>query len=69
MGPVLTVPADSPAVTGKFLDKIISQFEVCGKDFYAVFVPIQARERLGLSVDSTDEYKGVVVCCFGSQHC
>ena len=58
MGPVLTVPADSPAVTGKFLDKIINQFEVCGKDFYAVFVPIQARESLGLSVDSTDEYKG-----------
>ena len=58
MGPVLTVPADSPAVTGKFLDKIISQFEICGKDFYAIFVPIQARETLGLSVDSTDEFMG-----------
>jgi adenosylcobinamide-phosphate guanylyltransferase len=58
IGPVLTVPADSPAITGKFLDKIIGQFEVCGKDFYAVFVPIQTRERLGLSVDSTDEYRG-----------
>jgi adenosylcobinamide-phosphate guanylyltransferase len=58
-GPVLTVPADSPAVTGKFLDKIISQFEASGKDFYAVFVPIQTRESLGLSVDSTDEYQGV----------
>lgn len=58
MGPVLTIPADLPAVTGKFLDKIIDQFEVCGKDFYAVFVPIPAREGLGLSLDSTDEYKG-----------
>ena len=58
-GPILTIPADSPAVTGKFLDKIISQFEGCGKDFYAVFVPVEARERLGLSVDSTDEYRGV----------
>ncbi len=58
-GPILTIPADSPAVTGKFLDKIVSQFEACGKDFYAVFVPIPAREALGLSVDSTDEYKGV----------
>ncbi len=58
MGPVLTVPADSPAITGKFLDKIIEQFAACGKDFYAVFVPIQARKSLGLSVDSTDEYKG-----------
>jgi adenosylcobinamide-phosphate guanylyltransferase len=59
MGPVLTIPADSPAVTGKFLDRIISQFEVCGKDFFAVFVPIETREGLGLSVDSTDEYRGV----------
>ena len=58
-GPVLTIPADSPAVTGKFLDKIVDQFEACGKDFYAVFVPIPARQALGLSVDSTDEYKGV----------
>jgi adenosylcobinamide-phosphate guanylyltransferase len=58
MGPVLTIPADSPAVTGKFLDKIVDQFEACGKDFYAVFVPIPARQALGLSVDSTDEYKG-----------
>jgi len=58
MGPVLTIPADSPAVTGKFLDKITGQFEACGKDFYAVFVPISAREALGLSVDSTDEYRG-----------
>jgi len=58
MGPVLTIPADSPAVTSKFLDRIIRQFEACGKDFYAVFVPISAREALGLSVDSTDEYMG-----------
>jgi adenosylcobinamide-phosphate guanylyltransferase len=58
LGPLLTVPADSPAVTGKFLDKIINQFEACGKDFFAVFVPIPAREALGLSVDSTDEYRG-----------
>jgi adenosylcobinamide-phosphate guanylyltransferase len=58
-GPILTVPADSPAVTGEFLDKIVSQFESCGTDFYAVFVPIEARQALGLSIDSTDEYNGV----------
>lgn len=58
MGPVLTIPVDLPAVTGKFLDKVVGEFEVCGKDFYAVFVPIAVREGLGLSVDSTDEYEG-----------
>jgi adenosylcobinamide-phosphate guanylyltransferase len=58
-GAVLTIPADLPAVTGRFLDKVVSAFEVCGKDFLAVFVPIEKREELGLSVSSTDEYKGV----------
>jgi adenosylcobinamide-phosphate guanylyltransferase len=58
-GAVLTIPADLPAVTGRFLDKVVSAFEACGKDFLAVFVPIKAREDLGLSVSSTDEYKSV----------
>ena len=59
MGPVLTMPSDVPAITGRFLDRVISEFEVCGKDFLAVFVPIKARQDLGLSISSTDEYKGV----------
>jgi uncharacterized protein (TIGR00454 family) len=58
-GAVLTIPADLPALSGRFLDKVVSAFELCGKDFLAVFVPIKAREDLGLSVSSTDEYKGV----------
>lgn len=58
-GPVLTMPADVPAVTGKFLDKVVSAFEVCGKDFLAVFVPIEKRKELELSISSTDEYKGI----------
>jgi adenosylcobinamide-phosphate guanylyltransferase len=59
MGSVLTMPSDVPAITGKFLDKVICEFEVCGKDFLAVFVPIKARQDLGLSISSTDEYKDV----------
>ena len=58
-GAVLTIPADLPAVTGRFLDKVVGEFEVCGKDFLAVFVPIEKRKELGLSVSSTDEYKDV----------
>jgi GTP:adenosylcobinamide-phosphate guanylyltransferase len=38
---------------------VVDEFERCGKDFLAVFVPIKAREDLGLSISSTDEYKGV----------
>jgi adenosylcobinamide-phosphate guanylyltransferase len=59
MGPVLTMPSDVPAITGKVLDKVVSEFEACGKDFLAVFVPIKSRRDLGLSISSTDEYKGV----------
>jgi adenosylcobinamide-phosphate guanylyltransferase len=58
-GPVLTMPSDVPAITGQVLDKIVDSFELCGKDFLAVFVPIKARQDLGLSISSTDEYKGV----------
>jgi len=58
-GAVLTIPADLPAVTGQFLDKVIGEFEECEKDFLAVFVPIKKREELGLSISSTDEYEGV----------
>jgi adenosylcobinamide-phosphate guanylyltransferase len=59
LGPVLTMPADLPAVTGKFLDKVVIAYEECGKDALAVFVPIAKREALELSVSSTDEHKGV----------
>jgi GTP:adenosylcobinamide-phosphate guanylyltransferase len=38
---------------------VVGEFEVCGKDFLAVFVPIEKRQELGLSISSTDEYKGV----------
>jgi uncharacterized protein (TIGR00454 family) len=57
-GPVLTMPSDVPAITAKILDKIIVDFEGCGKDFLAVFVPIENRQKLGLSISSTDEYQG-----------
>ena len=57
--PVLTIPADLPALTGKFLDRIISIYEKNGKDALAVFVPLEKREELELSVDSTDEFEGV----------
>ena len=53
------MPSDVPAITGPILDRVVGEFEVCGKDFLAVFVPIKTRQDLGLSISSTDEYKGV----------
>jgi GTP:adenosylcobinamide-phosphate guanylyltransferase len=53
------MPSDVPAITGAALDNVVSKFEKCDKDFMAVFVPIKTRQDLGLSISSTDEYKGV----------
>lgn len=58
MGPILTMPSDVPAITGSFLDKVVSEFAVGSNDFLAVFVPIKTRQDLGLSISSTDEYRG-----------
>jgi adenosylcobinamide-phosphate guanylyltransferase len=65
LGPILTMPSDVPAITGSFLDRVVSEFEVCGEDFLAVFVPIKTRQDLGLSISSTDEYKGVFYAVSG----
>jgi len=59
MGPVLTMPSDVPAITGVILDRVVVEFEGCDKDFLAVFVPIEKRQQLGLSISSTDEYQGI----------
>ncbi len=64
-GSILTMPSDVPAITGQFLDRIVDEFERCGKDFLAVFVPIKSRQDLGLSISSTDEYKGVLYAVSG----
>ena len=58
-GPVLIMPSDVPALTGEVLDRIVSAYEANGKDALAVFVPIEKRQELGLSISSTDEYKGI----------
>jgi adenosylcobinamide-phosphate guanylyltransferase len=63
--PVLTIPADLPALTGKFIDKIIGIFEKKGKNALAVFVPLEKREKLELSVSSKDEYEGVLYAVSG----
>jgi adenosylcobinamide-phosphate guanylyltransferase len=57
--PILVIPSDIPAITGEVLDRVVNAYEECGKDALAVFVPIEAREELGLSISSTDLHDGV----------
>ena len=63
--PVLVIPSDLPALTGEFIDRVVSVFAKCKKDALAVFVPIKAREELNLSVSSTDEYNGIMYAVSG----
>jgi GTP:adenosylcobinamide-phosphate guanylyltransferase len=63
--PVLTVSSDLPTLTGEFLDRVIQAFAGCGKDALAVYVPVVAREKLGLSTSSLDTFEGETVCISG----
>ena len=63
--PILVIPTDIPAITGEVLDRVVNAYEKCGKDALAVFVPIEARERLGLSISSTDLHDGVFYAVSG----
>ena len=56
--PVLTVSSDLPALTGSFLDHVVSVFEKSNCDAVTVLVPIIKREELKLSVSSIYNYKG-----------
>ncbi|HUU89467.1 MAG TPA: NTP transferase domain-containing protein [Candidatus Glassbacteria bacterium] len=63
--PVLTIPADLPALTGEFIDKIITLFEERGKNALAVFIPLEKRKKMELSVSSKDEFEGVMYAVSG----
>jgi adenosylcobinamide-phosphate guanylyltransferase len=63
--PVLTIPADLPALTGKFIDKTVAAFVQQGKDALAVFATLERRDKLGLSVSSFDQHEGVTYAVSG----
>ncbi|MEM1589415.1 MAG: NTP transferase domain-containing protein [Candidatus Bathyarchaeia archaeon] len=57
--PVLTVSSDLPALTGSFLDKVLSIYEQCEKPALTVLVPVERFKEVGLSAYSLQNYKGV----------
>jgi adenosylcobinamide-phosphate guanylyltransferase len=63
--PVLTISSDLPALTGKFLDRIVSVYEESEKDALTVLVPVKKREELKLSASSTYDYGGVTYAVSG----
>ena len=57
-GPVLVVSYDLPALTGSYLDTVVSTYESANKDALRVLVPLRSRVELGLSSSSKSEHQG-----------
>jgi len=51
LGVFLAIAADLPLVTGNILDMIVERYEMCGKPALTVAVPLETKEKLGMSVE------------------
>ena len=51
LGVFLAIAADLPLVTGEVLDAIVERYERCGKPALTVAVPLETKQRLGMSVE------------------
>jgi len=53
---VLAIAADLPLITGEVVDAILECYEQCGKPALAVVVPMETKEKLGLSGEYAFEF-------------
>lgn len=58
---VLAVPADMPLLTANIIDDVIEQYIRCNKPALAVAVPIETKQKLGMSLSYSFEYDGKYV--------
>lgn len=63
--PVLIVSSDLPALTGNFIDTVISIYEKCGKPALTVLAPMWKVREIGLTSESSYEYGGDVFAVSG----
>lgn len=63
--PILTVSSDLPALTGNFIDRVVSIYERCGKPALTVLVPVEKFKALGFSTPSLYNYEGVYYAVSG----
>lgn len=55
---VLTIPADMPLLTGKIIDDVVRKYVEYGKPALAVVVPLETKQKLGMSLSYSFEYDG-----------
>jgi adenosylcobinamide-phosphate guanylyltransferase len=58
---VLAIAADLPLITGEVVDAILECYEQCGKPALAVVVPMETKEKLGLSGEYAFELGDMLV--------
>ncbi len=58
---VLAVPADMPLLTANIIDDVIEQYIRCNKPALAVAVPIETKQKLGMSLSYSFEHDGKYV--------
>ncbi|MCS7096408.1 MAG: NTP transferase domain-containing protein [Nitrososphaerota archaeon] len=63
--PVLVVSSDLPALTGNFIDMVISIYEKCGKPALTVLAPMWKVREVGLTSESGYEYGGNIYAVSG----
>ncbi|MCW3995582.1 MAG: NTP transferase domain-containing protein [Candidatus Bathyarchaeota archaeon] len=51
LGVFLAVAADLPLVKGEMIDAVVERYERCGKPALTVAVPIEIKQKLGMSVE------------------
>ena len=55
---VLTIAADMPLITSEIIDEIIERYLACGKPALAVAVPLETKQKLGMSLSYSFEHEG-----------
>jgi adenosylcobinamide-phosphate guanylyltransferase len=54
----LAIAADLPLVTSEVLDTIVERYERCGKPALTVAVPLETKQRIGMSVEYSFKMDG-----------
>jgi GTP:adenosylcobinamide-phosphate guanylyltransferase len=56
--PVLTLASDLPFLTGRFLDKVVSNYKKAGKPALIVLSTVESCQKFGVKPTSIYEYRG-----------
>ncbi|WP_094229177.1 NTP transferase domain-containing protein [Methanolobus psychrotolerans] len=59
--PLLILMADLPLLTHELLEKVISEYKICGKPAMSIFTPISLCKSLGIRPDTVFNWDGKLI--------